>query len=335
MNNKLIVSSSPHVTSTTKTRDLMRDVIIALVPALIASIAFFGIRALIIEIVSVASCVIFEYICRKVMKREQTIGDLSAVVTGLLLAFNLPASVPIYVPIIGAAVAIVMAKQMFGGIGQNFVNPALIARIILMNSFPVLMTGWTPASLGNFAGDVTATASPLAIMNGGAEGVLPTVADLFVGNVAGCLGETSALALLIGGIYLVAKKVISATIPCVYIATVFVLTFVVAAARPDLYPGLSAGSAAVMQIFSGGLFLGAIFMATDYVTSPLTNSGKLIYALCLGVLTVLIRAFASLPEGVSYSIVLMNIMVPLIEMKTKPLPFGAVKEPKQKKEAEK
>ena len=319
MNGKLIVSSSPHISSTTKTKDLMRDVIIALIPALIASIIFFGYRALIIEIVCVATCVISEYICRKVMKREQTIGDLSAVVTGLLLAFNLPSSVPIYVPIIGGVIAIVMAKQMFGGIGQNFVNPALIARIILMNSFPVLMTTWYPAAAGNFAGDTVATASPLGLIASGAVDQLPSYMDMFLGNCAGCLGETSALALLIGGIYLVARRVISCTIPVTYIATVFILSAIL-------------GQDPVMQILYGGLFIGAIFMATDYVTSPLTNKGKFIYALCMGIMTVLIRVYASLPEGVSYSIVLMNIIVPLIERKTVPLPFGAVKEPKAKEE---
>jgi len=295
----------------------MLNVIIALVPALIASVIFFGYRSIVIEVASVATCVISEYICRKIMKREQTIGDLSAVVTGLLLAFNLPSSVPIYVPILGGIVAIVIAKQMFGGIGQNFVNPALISRIILMNSFPVLMTTWYQPSAGNFLGDATATASPLAIISG-ASGTLPSYFNMFIGNRAGCLGETSVLALLIGGIFLIARKVIAPTIPLTYIATVFILSAVL-------------GQDPLMQILSGGLFLGAFFMATDYVTSPLTNKGKFIYALCMGIITVFIRVFASLPEGVSYSIVLMNIITPLIERKTIPLPFGAVKEPKEKK----
>ncbi len=313
MDGKLIVSSSPHISSPVKTKNIMLDVIIALIPSLIASIYFFGIRAAIIVIVSVATCVISEYICRKVMKREQTIGDLSAVVTGILLAFNLPSSVPIYVPIIGGIIAIVMVKQMFGGLGQNFVNPALLARIVLMNSFPVLMTTWYPA--GSFGADTTATASPLANIAAGAADAIPSYMDMFIGNIPGCLGETSALCLLIGGIYLIARKVISAIIPVTYIATVFVLSFVL-------------GQDPVAQILCGGLFLGAIFMATDYVTSPLTNKGKFIYALCCGIITVLIRVFASLPEGVSYSIVLMNIIVPLIERVTIPKPFGTVKEAK-------
>lgn len=313
MDGKLIVSSSPHISSPVKTKNIMLDVIIALIPSLIASIYFFGPRAAVITIVSVATCVIAEYVCRKVMKREQTIGDLSAVVTGILLAFNLPSSVPVYVPIIGGLVAIVMVKQMFGGLGQNFVNPALLARIILMNSFPVLMTTWYPA--GGFGVDTTATASPLANIATGQLDALPSYMDMFLGNIPGCLGETSALALLIGGIYLVARKVISPIIPVTYIGTVFVLSAIL-------------GQDPVAQILCGGLFIGAIFMATDYVTSPLTNKGKFIYALCCGIITCLIRVFASLPEGVSYSIVLMNIIVPLIERATVPKPFGTVKEAK-------
>ena len=313
MDGKLIVSSSPHISSPVKTKNIMLDVIIALIPSLIASIYFFGPRAAVVVIASVASCVIAEYICRKVMKREQTIGDLSAVVTGIRRAFNLPSSVPIYVPIIGGLVAIVMVKQMFGGLGQNFVNPALLARIILMNSFPVLMTTWYPS--GNFGADTTAMASPLANIAAGNVDALPSYWDMFIGNIPGCLGETSALALLIGGIYLIARKVISPIIPVTYIGTVFVLSAIL-------------GQDPVAQILCGGLFIGAIFMATDYVTSPLTNKGKFIYALCCGIITCLIRVFASLPEGVSYSIVLMNIIVPLIERATVPKPFGTVKEAK-------
>ena len=300
MDGKLIVSSSPHISSPVKTKNIMLDVIIALIPSLIASIYFFGPRAAVVVIASVATCVIAEYICRKVMKREQTIGDLSAVVTGILLAFNLPSSVPIYVPIIGGLVAIVMVKQMFGGLGQNFVNPALLARIILKNSFPVLMTTWYPS--GNFGADTTAMASPLANIAAGNVDALPSYWDMFIGNIPGCLGETSALALLLGGIYLIARKVISPIIPVTYIGTVFVLSAIL-------------GQDPVAQILCGGLFIGAIFMATDY-------------ALCCGIITCLIRVFASLPEGVSYSIVLMNIIVPLIERATVPKPFGTVKEAK-------
>ena len=314
MDNKLIVSSSPHITTPVKTKNIMLDVIIALVPALVMSVYYFRVSAAITIIACVASCVLSEYICRKVMKREQTIGDLSAVVTGLLLAFNLPSSVPIYIPILGGVIAIVMGKQLFGGIGQNFVNPALLARIVLMNSFPVLMTSWvTPGA------DAVSTASPLGLLaSGGTESVYAnySIMDMFLGNTPGCLGETCALALIIGGCYLIYKQVISAIIPVTYIATVFVLTAILPGQDP------------VMHILSGGLMIGAIFMATDYVTSPLTNKGKFVYALVAGIITVLIRVFASLPEGVSYSIILMNILVPHIEKLTTPLPFGAVKEAK-------
>ncbi len=301
MDNKLIVSSSPHINSPVKTKNIMIDVIIALIPALIASVVIFGPRALIVSGVSVLACVLAEYISRKVMKRENTIGDFSAVVTGLLLAFNLPSGIPLWMAALGGIIAIVVVKQMFGGIGQNFVNPALAARIILMTSFPTAMTTW-PSPV-----DGTASATPLAMIAGG------NTADLPLGNRGGCLGETCILALLIGGIYLVIKKVISPIIPLTYIAVVFVFTAIL-------------GQDPVMQILSGGLFLGAIFMATDYTTSPLTNKGKFIYAIGCGLLTVLIRTFGSLPEGVSFSIILMNILVPHIERLTTPKAFGVRKE---------
>ncbi len=312
MESKLIVSSSPHIGAPVKTKNIMLDVIIALVPALIASVVFFGVRTLIVTALSVASCVLAEYISRRVMKRDQTISDLSAVVTGILLAFNLPSGIPLWVPVLGGVIAIVMIKQMFGGIGNNFVNPALGARIILMTSFPTLMTTW-PAAAGTSAVDATATASPLALIAAGNLSELPSYMDMFIGRRAGCLGETCIIALIIGGVYLVAKKVISPLIPCVYIATVFVFMLIL-------------GQDALMQILSGGLFLGAIFMATDYTTSPLTNKGKIIYAIGCGVITTLIRVFGSLPEGVSFSIVLMNIITPLIERATMPKPFGVGKE---------
>lgn len=307
MENKLIVSSSPHLNSPVKTRTLMMDVIIALIPAFIASIVLFGVRSIIVVCVTVASCVVVEFICRKVMKRPNTIGDCSAIVTGLLLAFNLPVGVPIWMAVLGAVIAIVVVKQMFGGIGNNFVNPALAARIILMTSFPTIMTTWVAPF------DGTATATPLAIIAEGTGNNLPSYLDMFLGKSGGCLGETCAAALLLGGIYLVIRKVISPIIPLVYIGVVFVFS-------------AALGQDPVMQILSGGLFLGAIFMATDYVTSPLTNKGKLIYAVGCGVLTVLIRSFGSLPEGVSFSIIIMNILVPHIEKLTTPKPFGMKKE---------
>ena len=269
--------------------------------------------ALYVVVATVAACVLSEFVCRKVMKRSNTVGDLSAVVTGLLLAFNLPVSTykNIWLPVLGGIIAIVVVKQMFGGIGQNFVNPALAARIILMTSFPTLMTTWTAP--GTSSVDAVSTATPLALIAEGKLSELPSYMDMFLGNRAGCLGETCVVALLIGGIYLVIRKVISPIIPLTYIAVVFVFSAIL-------------GQDPVMQILSGGLFLGAIFMATDYTTSPLTNKGKFIYAIGCGILTTLIRTFGSLPEGVSFSIIIMNILVPHIEKLTTPKAFGVGKE---------
>lgn len=316
MDGKLIVSSSPHISSPVKTKNIMLDVIIAMVPALLASVYFFGPRALALVVITVAACVISEYISRKVMKREQTIGDLSAVVTGMLLAFNYPATLPFWIAALGGVVAIVFVKQMFGGLGHNFANPAITARVILLTSFALRMTTWIEPHAWK-AGEVDAVsaATTLGMISSGNTADLPTYMQMLIGERAGCLGETCIIGLLIGGIYLVAKKVISPIIPVCYIGTVFVFSAVL-------------GSDPVMQILSGGLFLGAIFMATDYVTSPITNKGKVIYAIGCGVITVLIRQFASLPEGVSYSILLMNILTPHIENATMPRVFGVGKEAK-------
>ena len=316
MDGKLIVSSSPHISSPVKTKNIMLDVIIAMVPALLASVYFFGPRALALVVITVAACVISEYIARKVMKREQTIGDLSAVVTGMLLAFNYPATLPFWIAALGGIVAIVFVKQMFGGLGHNFANPAITARVILLTSFALRMTTWIEPHAWK-AGEVDAVsaATTLGMISSGNTADLPTYMQMLIGERAGCLGETCIIGLLIGGIYLVAKKVISPIIPVCYIGTVFVFSAVL-------------GSDPVMQILSGGLFLGAIFMATDYVTSPITNKGKVIYAIGCGVITVLIRQFASLPEGVSYSILLMNILTPHIENATMPRVFGTGKEAK-------
>ncbi len=307
---KLIVSSSPHFNTKTTTTTIMRDVIIAMVPSLIASIIYFGLDALIVIATSVVSCVLLEYVSRKVMKRKQTIGDLSAVVTGLLLAFNMPASVSPVIVAFGAVIAIVVVKQMFGGIGQNFVNPALTARIVLMNSFPSKMTAWTTT----FDGITTAT--PLGILGEGTGEALPTYFEMFIGNRAGCLGETCILALLIGGIYLVVRKVISPVIPVTYMATAVILSALL-------------GRDPIMDLLAGGLVLGAVFMATDYATSPIHTKARVVFAIGCGVMTILIREFGSLPEGVSYSIMIMNILVPLIERVVKVKPFGFVKKAKE------
>ncbi len=316
--NKLLVSSSPHFHGPDTTQSLMLDVIIALSPAMVASVILFGFRAAVIILTTVASCILSEYVCRRVMKRPQTVGDLSCVVTGVLLAMNLPVSISPVIAAFGGVVAIVVVKQMFGGIGQNFVNPALTARIVLMNSFPAKMTGWT-APFDHAFVDAATTATPLGQLKAGlfasGEAVKPSYLDLFLGNTGGCLGETCALALILGGVYLVLRRVISPVIPVTYLGTVAVLSLLL-------------GRDPLFDLLSGGLMIGAIFMATDYTTSPINFGARIVYAAGCGVLTILIRAFASLPEGVSYSIVLMNILVPLIERAVKPRAFGKPKKGK-------
>ena len=314
---KLIVSSSPHLNGKRTTQNIMLDVIIGLAPAMLASIVYFGVKATAVILTCVASCVLSEFLCRKVMKRPQTVGDLSCVVTGVLLALNLPATIHPLIAVFGSVVAIVVVKQMFGGIGQNFVNPALTARIILMNSFPARMTHWVaPFDYAATADSIT-TATPLGILKEGG-GELPSYLDLFLGKTGGCLGETCALAILIGGIYLIARRVISPVIPVTYLATaaVFSLLF---------------GRDPIFDLLSGGLMLGAFFMATDYTTSPLYFWGRVVFAIGCGALTLVIREFGSLPEGVSYSILLMNILTPLIERYIKPKAFGSPKKAKAAK----
>ena len=325
LNNKLVVSASPHDRSHKTVRSIMLDVIIAMVPALVASVIFFGPRALLVECVSVGTCVIAEFISRVVMKRGQTIGDLSAVITGLLLAFNLPVNIPLWMVMIGAVVAIVVVKQFFGGIGQNFVNPAIAGRIVLLASFPVAMSTWTaPLTWSAQNLDGLTSASPLAdIHTMVTAGTTPdaSLVEMLIGWRAGCLGETCAIAIILGGIYLIAREVISPTIPLIYIGTVAVIMLIAGKGNLEFV---------AYELLGGGLMLGAFFMATDYTTSPITFKGKIIFAVGCGVITSLIRLFGNLPEGVSYSIIIMNILVPLIENVTLPKPFGT---PKKKKEA--
>jgi len=306
------VSSSPHIRAKDTTKSIMRDVIIALIPAIIAGVYFFKGRAAILMAVSVISCVLAEYIWQKATNKKVTICDLSAVVTGLLLAFNIPVAAPIWLPIVGGFFAIIVAKQFFGGIGQNIVNPALIARAFLLASWPVQMTTWTL--------DGSTTATPLAILKGAeATGITaPSLASVFMGHVGGCIGETSALALLIGGAYLLYKRVIDWRIPVSYIGS----TFIIVAILSQIH---GRTSNPVYEIFAGGLMLGAIFMATDYATSPITPKGRIIFGIGCGLLTSLIRVFGGYPEGVSYSILIMNLFVPLIERWTTPRTFGKVK----------
>ena len=305
---KLIIEPSPHIKSAMTTQKIMLCVIIALLPALIASVWIFGLRALVMTVVCCAACVVFEWITRKIMKRENTISDLSAVVTGMLLAFNLPVTLPFYMAVIGCFVAIVIVKQFFGGIGQNFANPAITASIVRMLSFTSYMTTWAePFYYKN--PDVITTSTPLA------SDTPAEITDLLLGTTGGCLGETCAIALLLGGIFLVVMKIITPVTPVCFIGTVFVISLI---ATGDIMQ-------AVAAILSGGLILGAVFMATDYATTPMTTKGKIIFGIGCGLVTMLIRYFGTMPEGVSYSILLMNILTPLIDRFTVPKAFGEVK----------
>ncbi len=326
-NEKLFVSASPHFRSSKTTRGIMLDVIIALVPALIASGVIFGLRALLITALSVACCVFFEWSFRKfILKKSNTVGDLSAVITGILLAFNLPSGIPYWMVIIGDLFAIVVVKQLFGGIGQNFVNPAIGGRIFMLLSFSGAMTSWTEPRAGfmNIAGaDALTGATPLV-----SEDVLPSIWEMFIGIRGGCLGETCILALILGGIYLLVRKVISPAIPLSFICTVAAVMSVYSAVKGE------GADFVIYQLMSGGLFLGAVFMATDYSTSPISTKGKIIFGIGCGLITCVIRLFGSLPEGVSYSIILMNILTPLIERVATPKPFGTPKKEKKSKEAQ-
>lgn len=315
MEKMLIVSSSPHIKAKQTTRNIMLDVIIALVPVLLAGIYFYGLRALLLTIVSVISCVGFEWIWERCFNRPITIKDLSAVVTGILLAYNIPANAPLYVVIIGAFVAIILAKQVFGGIGQNFINPALAARAFLLAGYSTAMRTFGVPMPGQFftSVDVVTSATPLELMQNGLVQELPSLTNVLIGNIGGCIGEASALALLAGGIYLVVKKIITWHIPVCYIGTVFILTFMFNGFH--LYESF-------YSLFLGGLILGAFFMATDYTTTPMTIKGQIIFAVGAGLLTTLIRLFGGYPEGVSYSILIMNLLVPLIDKYVKPHRFG-------------
>ena len=319
---ELTISSSPHVHSPVTTQPIMRDVLIALVPALAGSVYFFGLRALLVTLVSAAACVFFEWIYDKLTKLPCKIYDLSAAVTGVLLAFVCPVTIPLWCIIVGDFFAIIVVKQIFGGIGRNIVNPALAARAFMF-SWPALMTSWVAPGLQNLVKlDAVSTATPLAQMG---QGVLPeaSILDMFLGNVGGCIGETSALLLLVGLVYLLIRKIITLRIPVAFIGTVAVLTF--------LFPqGNGSVQWMASQLFSGGLFLGAIFMATDYVTSPVTKLGQVVYGIGCGVLTVVIRYFGGYPEGVSYAILIMNLCVVLLDRIGRPKKFGAPKKEDKK-----
>ena len=329
-NLKLIATSNPHIRGNETTRSIMLDVIIAMCPALIWAIIYFGVEALLLTVVSVVGCVFFEWAYRKIMHKPQSIGDLSAVVTGMLLSFVCPATTPLWMILIGDFFAIVVVKQLFGGIGKNFLNPALAGRAALLASYAGAMTTWLPAGTkaaigGGMPVDVVSAATPLAYLKtGDLEGLkqIASVGDMFLGKIGGSMGEVSALFLLIGGLYLLWRKVINWQTPVAYIATVAVLTL--------LFPKAGSGVEYMLySIFGGGLFLGAFFMATDYATSPVTKKGQLIYGIGCGLFTVCIRYFGSYNEGVCYSIMVMNCCTALIDKYTKPVRFGVVKSDKK------
>lgn len=297
---RYIITASPHIRARISTDTIMRDVLIALAPALIASIAIFGMRSLLVTLVSVLACVFFEWGFEKITHKTSTVSDLSAAVTGVLLAFNLPVSIPLWQVVFGALVAIVVVKQLFGGLGKNFANPAITARIVMLLAFAGSMTAWTV--------DGVSSATPLAAI---AAGEKTSLKMLLIGSHGGCIGETCAIALLLGFAYLLWRRVITWHTPVSMAATVFVMMLVL-------------GADPLRHLFSGGLLLGAIFMATDYVTTPSTTKGRIVFGIGAGLLTVLIRLYGSYPEGVSFAILFMNILTPYISKFTATKPFGGI-----------
>lgn len=324
---ELTISSSPHAHSPVTTQTIMRDVLIALIPAMLGSIYFFGFRSLLVTLVSAAACVFFEWGFCKIRKLHCKTYDLSAVVTGVLLAFVCPVTIPYWTIILGDFFAIVLVKMLFGGLGKNIVNPALAGRAFLF-SWPVLMSNWVKVGFDNAAGllstaDAVTAATPMSAMH---QGALPeeSILDMFLGNIGGCIGETSALLLIIGFVYLLYRKVITARIPLAYIGTVAILAFLFPQSN-DRIAWMAA------QVFGGGLMLGAIFMATDYVTSPLTKLGQIVYGIGCGIITILIRYFGGYSEGVTYAILCMNACSVLLDKIGRPVKFGAPKKEAAKK----
>ena len=309
---KLIVTTSPHIQSKVSTQSIMRDVIIALLPATVAGTVLFGWKALITILVCVGTAVLSEFVFNLLAKKEQTVTDLSAVVTGLILALSLPAKADIFHCIVGSVFAIVVVKCLFGGIGCNFANPAATARVFLIIAFSASIGGATAPALGS--SDLVASATPLEIIKLGTDAELPSLWDMFIGNRAGAIGETSVLALILGGAYLIFRRVIKWQVPVIYIATVFLLSLII---KQDL-------TVALYQVLGGSLILAAFFMITDYSTTPINTLGKMVFAFGCGIITVLIRFWGSYPEGVSFAILLMNILSPSIEKMCTKKPFGKV-----------
>ena len=334
-NLKLIATSSPHIRAAENTRSIMLDVIIAMLPALVWAVWAFGIRALAVTCVSVIACVVWEWLYRTLLKKPQSVGDLSAVVTGMLLSFVCPVGVSYYAIVVGAFFSIVVAKQLYGGIGKNFVNPALVGRAALLASFAGSMTTWaafkSASPIFGSSADVVTAATPMAYLHANnLQGLLDsgvTLTDMFLGRIGGSMGEISALLVIAGGIYLLARKVITWHTPVAFIGTVAILTLISAPAGIDNVQYM------LYNVFGGGLMLGAIFMATDYATSPVTKPGQLIFGIGCGLITCFIRRFGSYPEGVCYSILIMNCTTWLLDKYIRPTIYGAVK--KEKKEAAK
>jgi len=316
MSDKLTVSFSPHIRGRATTSSIMLDVVIALIPALVASVFIFGPRAALVAVFCVAACVALEGYYQKILKKPSTIGDYTAVITGLLLAFNLPVTIPLWQAMFGCFIAIVLIKQLYGGLGKNFANPAVAARVVMFLAFSTTMTAWNmPESTPSWVllTDTMASPTPLAFLARGEMEYLPSMWNMFVGVRGGTIGETSALALLLGGAYLLVRRVITWQIPVTFIGTVAVLA---------LLSGRFSVDYMLYHTLAGGLVLGALFMATDYVTSPQTSKGRIIFGVGCGFLTVVIRFFGSYPEGVSFAILFMNMLVPFINKMTLTKPLG-------------
>lgn len=317
METKFVLSSSPHFKLQDRVSGIMLDVIIALIPAIFAGVYFFGLRALAVIVTSVASCVLSEYVYERITKKPNSVKDLSATVTGILLALTLPPAIPLWMVVIGGAFAIVIVKQLYGGLGKNFMNPALAARCFMLVAWAGAMTTFTEPLMS----DAVSSATPLGILKGTSEGIVPSMLDAFLGNKSGCIGETSALALLIGFLYLLIKRVVDWKIPVSYVLSFAVLIYFFGKNNT----GDTQMYFTTMHILTGGLLLGAFFMATDYVTTPNTSLGMIIFGIGCGALTFAIRRFGGYPEGVSFAIILMNVATPLIERFTIPKAFGEVK----------
>lgn len=318
MEHKFVVSSSPHIHQKKTASNIMLDVIIALIPATIMGVYFFGIRALMVILTSILSCVLSEYIYQKALKKPVTVDDYSAVVTGLLLGLNLPSTIPLWMVVVGSAFAIIIVKQLYGGIGKNFLNPAMAARCFMLAAWAGAMTYYTEPFV---SADAISQATPLAILNGTTTGELPSIRSAFIGTIPGSIGETSTLMLLLGGLYLLFKRVINLKISVFYLGTFAILTALFGKNALNI----STLSYTAFELCCGGIMIAAIFMATDYTTTPTTKVGQIIFGIGCGFLTFVIRNFGGYPEGSSFAILLMNLLTPLIDRYTVPKSFGEVR----------